>query len=65
MASRTVVGTVVGLAAALALVSNGEAHAKPAQCFTTDDGHYPCDFRWLGRAGSCVITARGYPTFTV
>lgn len=41
------------------------AHAKPARCFTTDDGYYPCDFRGLDRAGSFTIRAAGYPTFTL
>lgn len=41
------------------------ALAKPADCFTTDDGHYPCNFRGLDKAGSFRISAPGYPTFTV
>ncbi len=56
---------IAGIAVAVALLSAGAAHAKPAQCFTTDDGHYPCDFRGVDRAGSFVIAARGYPTYTV
>lgn len=41
------------------------ALAKPADCFTTDDGHFPCNFRGLDNAGSFRISAPGYPTFTV
>ena len=41
------------------------ALAKPARCFTTDDGYYPCDFRGLDRQGSFEISARGYPTYTL
>ena len=31
--------------------------AKPARCFTTDDGYFPCDFKSLDRAGSFTISA--------
>jgi hypothetical protein len=48
---------VVGLATS--------ASAKPARCFTTDDGYYSCDFRGLDRAGSFSISADGYPTYTI
>ena len=41
------------------------ASAKPARCFATDDGHYPCDFKGLDRQGSFEISARGYPTYTL
>lgn len=41
------------------------AHAKPATCFTTDDGEYPCDFRGLDKAGSFTISAAGKPTYTL
>ena len=47
------------------MAATGYALAKPAQCFTTDDGHYPCDFRGTDKAGSFVISAKGYPMFTV
>ncbi len=54
------------LGAALAgLALTSAVEAKPAQCFTTDDGHYPCNFRGTDRSGSFVITAPGYPTITV
>lgn len=52
------------VAAAFALPA-GWAHAKPAQCFTTDDGHYACDFRATDDRGSFTIRARGYPTYTL
>lgn len=41
------------------------ASAKPAQCFTTDDGYYSCDFRGLDSSGSFRIRASGYPTYTL
>ena len=41
------------------------ASAKPAQCFTTDDGYYSCDFRGLDKAGSFRTSARGYPTYVL
>lgn len=51
--------------AALAVLGAGAAWAKPAQCYTTDDGHYPCNFRGLDKAGSFRISAPGYPTITI
>lgn len=39
------------------------ASAKPARCFTTDDGYYPCNFRVLDRKGSFAIAARDRPTY--
>lgn len=41
------------------------AFAKPADCYTSDDGNYPCDFRGTDRAGSFIVTAPGYPTVIV
>ena len=41
------------------------ASAKPARCFTTDDGYYPCDFRGTDRYGSFEISGRGKPTFSL
>jgi hypothetical protein len=52
--------SVVGLAAMCSA-----ALAKPAHCFTTDDGYYDCDFRGLDQAGSFTIKAAGYPTYTI
>ena len=53
--SALVVGTLTASAAL----------AKPADCFTSDDGHYSCDFRGIDNAGSFRISAPGYPTFTL
>jgi len=39
------------------------AQAKPARCFTTDDGEFGCQFRTTGRDGSFEISAPGKPTF--
>lgn len=41
------------------------ADAKPARCFTTDDGYYDCDFRGLDATGSFRIQAPGYPAYTL
>lgn len=41
------------------------ADAKPAQCFSTDDGYYSCNFRGTDGSGSFVTWARGYPTYTI
>lgn len=56
-------GMAVLLAAAGMLALNVPAAAKPARCFTTDEGHYPCDFQSLDPDGSFEISAPGYPTF--
>ena len=56
---------LAGLAALGAFVLAGGAEAKPARCFTSDDGHYDCDFRGLDKAGSFRISAPGKPTFTL
>lgn len=37
------------------------AQAKPADCYTSDDGNYPCNFRGTDNAGSFRATAPGYP----
>lgn len=41
------------------------AEAKPARCFTTDDGYYACNFEALDRQGSFEISARGKPTYSL
>ncbi len=55
---------LAGLIAAAAL-SSAPAAAKEALCYTTDDGEYPCEFEGIYGDGSFVISADGYPTFTV
>jgi hypothetical protein len=52
----------VCLAAVLCCLVN-VAEAKPARCFTTDEGSYPCEFRATDRDGSFQISARGRPTY--
>lgn len=51
--------------AAAMLAATSLASAKPARCFTTDNGYYPCDFRGLDDAGSFRIRASGYPTYSL
>ncbi|MCD2470959.1 hypothetical protein LQ948_07040 [Jiella sp. MQZ9-1] len=41
------------------------AAAKPARCFTTGDGSYPCDFRATDADGSFEIRAKGKPGFSL
>lgn len=43
----------------------GPALAQDAQCFTTDDGDYSCQFEMLDDAGSFRISGEGKPTFEV
>ena len=56
---------VFGLSMAFGGLLVSEAAAKPAQCFTTDDGYYACDFRGLDRAGSFRIRAPGRPAYVI
>ncbi len=41
------------------------AWSKPARCFTTDDGYFPCSFVATDGDGSFEISAKGYPTYTI
>ncbi len=50
-----------GAALCVALSTAGEA--RPARCFTTDEGSFHCDFRTTGRDGSFQISAPGKPTY--
>lgn len=49
--------------AALGILLPAAAEAKPARCFTTDDGYYPCDFRGTDKRGSFRISAPGLPAY--
>lgn len=60
---RTMVAAGAGVL--MAAVSVMPASAKPARCFTTDDGYYDCNFKGLDRQGSFELSARGYPTYTL
>lgn len=53
------------LVAAGLMLAAQSAAAKPARCFTTDDGYYNCDFRGTDGLGSFVIAAGGYPTYSL
>lgn len=63
----TLLGRLAGLAvlAAGAIGAAGQAQAKPADCYTSDDGNYSCNFRGTDRAGSFIASANGYPTITL
>ena len=41
----------------------GIAQAKPARCFTTDDGEFRCQFLATDRNGSFMISAPGKPSY--
>ncbi len=49
----------VAAIAASAAIASSAAFAKPAKCFTTDDGHYACTFKLIDNDGSFEITAPG------
>lgn len=51
--------------AALAVLLAAPAEAKPARCFTSDDGTYACDFRGFDGNGSFRISAPMRPTYTL
>lgn len=53
------------LCGAVLFAATGFAEAKPAKCFTTDDGQFRCDFRVVDRDGSFAISAAGKPTYTL
>lgn len=42
-----------------------DATAKPARCFNSDDGTYPCDFQAFGGNGSFTVRAPGKPSYTL
>lgn len=56
---------LLGTLAAVLAAGAGSAMAKPARCFTTDDGHFPCEFKGLDRQGSFEVKAEGFPTYTL
>lgn len=53
------------VAAIIILGSSMAAEAKPARCYTSDDGNYNCNFFSVDRRGSFTIRAAGKPTFTL
>lgn len=50
--------------AVFSLLATG-AMAKPALCFTTDDGEYDCDFVSTDRDGSFEVSAPGKPKYSL
>lgn len=51
------------LCVAALCAATGVAGAKPARCFTRDDGSFPCQFTATARDGSFEISARGKPSY--
>ena len=41
------------------------ATAKPARCFSTDDGYFACNFIATDKRGSFEVSARGKPTYSL
>ena len=52
---------VLAGSAVLSVLASG-AEARPARCFTTDDGRYECQFVATDRESSFRISAQGKPT---
>lgn len=50
---------VLVLTVAASLAASSPALAKPAQCFTTDDGYFSCEFVATDKDGSFEITGEG------
>lgn len=61
----TMCRSLFGLVLFAGAVAASAAAAKPARCFTTDDGYFACDFVSLDRAGSFEISGEGVPTTTL
>jgi len=62
---RLPIPTLLAAATIATITVADDVFAKPASCFTTDDGHYDCDFQSLDRDGSFSISAPGYPTYSL
>ena len=62
-APAVALGNTLFLAASCWAVSS--AQAKPATCFTTDEGRFRCEFRVTAPDGSFEISARGKPTYAL
>jgi hypothetical protein len=58
-------GTTMFLASVALCAAVAVAQARPARCFTTDEGSFACDFRSTGSDGSFEISARGKPTYSL
>lgn len=56
---------IVPAAVACLVAAASPALAKPARCFTTDDGHFDCEFRATDRRGSFEIGAPGLPLYGI
>ena len=57
--SRVVKPLLLLAATGAVLLMTSAVQAKPARCFTSDDGTYPCDFRSTDSDGSFEIRAPG------
>ncbi|WP_206453309.1 hypothetical protein [Aurantimonas marina] len=59
MVSNRALKSAGGLAALAFVVFATGVEAKPAKCFSTDDGYYACDFEMTDSAGSFTIEGPG------
>lgn len=55
----------VSLALAFSIWVSVDVNAKPARCYNSDYGMYPCDFQAFGGDGSFTIRAPGKPSYTL
>ncbi len=53
---------VVALTTLMVSLATAKAYARSAQCFTSDDGYYACDFQPDGKDGSFDVSYKGKPT---
>lgn len=58
-------GLTALVAAGVLAAAMSAASAKPARCFTTDDGYFDCDFTTTDRRGSFEISGADVPTYTI
>ena len=56
MLNRRISAIAVCAGAGLLFLGHGSAQAKPAECYSTDDGYFDCDFQMTDSAGSFTIT---------
>lgn len=54
--------TLLALLALAIMTASQPALAKEARCFTSEEGRYPCDFKFTDKAGSFETSAPGKPT---
>ena len=56
---------LVACSAAILLAASAASSAKPARCFTTDDGYFDCEFTATDGRGSFEISGDDVPTYII